>query len=1433
MWVNANTGETCWMEPEIPWHANFPNAGIFRSADADSGIADDAMDAAQSMLSNLQLDRFGPLGTGMPHMANEPQGELRYLDPLDLFMPGALTGMQLNEQVGMGPSPYILSYDAAAFEKYPLGIAGCLGYDRSSPYELAANETPIIVGDSCECPRALSVKGYGARNFCVLRGGTSADGDVMIGADNARQVQLLQYNLLRIRRERGERYRLFCCTIGLGRAGNGHDVDLDAQVDGNVPSRALESAAAESSVYFTIIGDGKVLYRSTAFRTSGKGEIASIVCNVESVSTLLLCVECGTVDASSGQAFGGGGVFGVWCDPHLICEPVPQSLLSWAEKHEGDAHVQDREDVASRGFSAHIESRAIDMCMPAIRTLRIEPPAVGGDVSNDRVPEVKTARYRITVVVSHRETTVPTADVSVRLHGCVRRGEQAAIAEVYAVTAWAPLARAEARANSASSLQRLDTGSVVTYTVDLRDVGAEVHRLDVSHPSNRAAWAFDYARIERVGSSRAPPIYFLNNVAPVGHPHPAALSLPIEMDARLDFSYLVTVHAGTALGATPDVLDSSLSIEVLDAARVAGNPDGRGVTFHLSTQALNQANRLHRRRSFVVKSAHNIMEWCSACSVSLERDDAVLSVDAIEIRPFADLENRNIKLPNAKSLAGKTFFFGTTLRGKTPVLQKCERASQGIYRVVLRTMDASSITPLNTDFVLTVRDVFGDSFQFVPAGDVKTLAPMPSPPGKMPTIPASLSSNPSMVPSSRSKALDFDTSEVVGYVVPMRNGAKSDGSVSNEREPLLPNTPGALNSLEVTVYPGGLARNNRYLAAHETDLYRLNVEVLVTSMQTGKTVCFGPDAERGLSTSANGQPLFALNRLGESLPNASILAYMHTLNPGAAPHDSVEALEMHDTDSNDSYICLDVEREVHQCHQYGGLAPEAMALDARYVAHVQASQDRASSGALRQYRLIVQTLESTGRVPTGVDDVMAFPTAIVHGSNGSHRVVIKPNSAADSTQRQLFVSSGTDAVDFTCEDLGEILRVHLRAPEQATVSPLPAKRRGVASLFGFGGGRAASASSSNTVQPANAVDDMPWVWTPKRVSVRNITAKRTRVFPYPRLRPLDCVSRSVVSDSRWLMPRGVHGVALPFPGILGESTGFRLPYKLVVRHDDPGASSGWALDSVELAVSAKRGDSPIHTFEAAMFPAEHLADPIARTGSFDNPFSESMRRYARPLYSVEETRRLLKMHARTNTVQTASAPEPTEQRGVDRIASAIKELKRLFRDEARSQELWNQIDVNGDGQLDVDEQLALVRLALPGADASIASAVVALLDTDGDGYVTQDELLESLGAAKQRMAISKERGKRSTAPEGIDPDVRSALQKAIADGALDRAAFAAASRGGDGLCRVHEVATMLKSLNFKDSVDSVVGNLVELGDADGDGLLSFDELEKLLVAAPR
>ena len=304
-------------------------------------------------------------------------------------------------------------------------------------------------------------------------------------------------------------------------------------------------------------------------------------------------------------------------------------------------------------------------------------------------------------------------------------------------------------------------------------------------------------------------------------------------------------------------------------------------------------------------------------------------------------------------------------------------------------------------------------------------------------------------------------------------------------------------------------------------------------------------------------------------------------------------------------------------------------------------------------------------------------------------------------------------------------------------------------------------------------------------------------------------------------------------GILGESTGFRLPYKLVVRHDDPGASSGWALDSVELAVSAKRGDSPIHTFEAAMFPAEHLADPIARTGSFDNPFSESMRRYARPLYSVEETRRLLKMHARTNTVQTASAPEPTEQRGVDRIASAIKELKRLFRDEARSQELWNQIDVNGDGQLDVDEQLALVRLALPGADASIASAVVALLDTDGDGYVTQDELLESLGAAKQRMAISKERGKRSTAPEGIDPDVRSALQKAIADGALDRAAFAAASRGGDGLCRVHEVATMLKSLNFKDSVDSVVGNLVELGDADGDGLLSFDELEKLLVAAPR
>ena len=314
------------------------------------------------------------------------------------------------------------------------------------------------------------------------------------------------------------------------------------------------------------------------------------------------------------------------------------------------------------------------------------------------------------------------------------------------------------------------------------------------------------------------------------------------------------------------------------------------------------------------------------------------------------------------------------------------------------------------------------------------------------------------------------------------------------------------------------------------------------------------------------------------------------------------------------------------------------------------------------------------------------------------------------------------------------------------------------------------------------------MWTPKRITVRNLSLRRTRVFPFPAARPLDCACAP--SDSRWLLLRGVHAVALPFPEALGDATGCRIPYKVVVRHDDPGWAAGWALDAVELVVCAKRDGGDV--LESATFPADHLADPAACTGAFDNPFGDARRRYARALYSAEETRRLLKLHARTSyTVQTVQHGGEEDSRGVDRVAGALRELKRLFRGADQARKLWGSIDVNGDGKLDADEQLALVRLALPDADAGVASAVVAMLDADGDGYVTEAELQEALGAAKQRLAVAKERGKREAGGAGqLGVETLAALKRALADGTLDESAFATASRGGDGLCRVHEVVGM-------------------------------------------
>ncbi|KAK3040003.1 hypothetical protein RJ639_027193 [Escallonia herrerae] len=139
-------------------------------------------------------------------------------------------------------------------------------------------------------------------------------------------------------------------------------------------------------------------------------------------------------------------------------------------------------------------------------------------------------------------------------------------------------------------------------------------------------------------------------------------------------------------------------------------------------------------------------------------------------------------------------------------------------------------------------------------------------------------------------------------------------------------------------------------------------------------------------------------------------------------------------------------------------------------------------------------------------------------------------------------------------------------------------------------------------------------------------------------------------------------------------------------------------------------------------------------------------------------------------------------------------------------------------------------------------SVFATFDKNGDGYITKQELKESLrniGAATTEQEVEDMVERVDANGDGlIDFDEFSELFEGVAsqeEGEGDmREAFGVFDGDGDGLITVEELGLVLDSLGFKEGKRlEDCKEMIKQVDLDGDGMVSFDEFKMMMKAGTR
>lgn len=148
---------------------------------------------------------------------------------------------------------------------------------------------------------------------------------------------------------------------------------------------------------------------------------------------------------------------------------------------------------------------------------------------------------------------------------------------------------------------------------------------------------------------------------------------------------------------------------------------------------------------------------------------------------------------------------------------------------------------------------------------------------------------------------------------------------------------------------------------------------------------------------------------------------------------------------------------------------------------------------------------------------------------------------------------------------------------------------------------------------------------------------------------------------------------------------------------------------------------------------------------------------------------------------TATTPSPTD-------TTPEPELVRVFR----------RFDADGDGRISAAEMRESC-----GCTAAEAEEMVAAADRDGDGFISLDEL----------AALLEDGGDQSDAL---------------------RAAFAEYDEDGDGVITAEELRRALRRLGLsrEETTAERCAEMVAAVDANGDGVISFDEFKAMMATEP-
>eukprot|EP01041_Mallomonas_annulata_P001319 gene1319-2541_t len=184
--------------------------------------------------------------------------------------------------------------------------------------------------------------------------------------------------------------------------------------------------------------------------------------------------------------------------------------------------------------------------------------------------------------------------------------------------------------------------------------------------------------------------------------------------------------------------------------------------------------------------------------------------------------------------------------------------------------------------------------------------------------------------------------------------------------------------------------------------------------------------------------------------------------------------------------------------------------------------------------------------------------------------------------------------------------------------------------------------------------------------------------------------------------------------------------------------------------------------------------------------------------------------------------------GVDYAPNVLQYMTKIFAVAVERggtvQEIYEELDDNGDGGMSAEELLAKLQAmgTFPEVTLQDAKDVIAQFDTDGDGQVSMEEFVGFFSdRVKQAQA---ERMHRKVAQK-----FRDMLRAALAKGLKMDQIFAHFDKDGGGSISTEELTAGLKKMpHFKSMSSSEIQGLVQMIDADGSNDISLNEFRAFL-----